>query len=100
LNEEKSYEELEAELVAEEEAEEAAFRQEMMIKGECRWGRQAEGSACRLLKNGLCGEDGFPCSYRGKGSGKPCRKGYASKHCNFDYRGICGEDGEKCSRYE
>ncbi len=96
---EKTYEALVAELEEDEKAEEEAFREMAMIQGRCRWGRNSEGSACRLLKKGICGEDGFPCSYRGKKTGKTCRKGFAPEHCNFDYCGVCGIDGGRCSRY-
>lgn len=96
----KSYEELERELIEAEESEEKEFREISMVEGECRWGRQAEGSTCRLLKNGKCGEDGFPCSYRGKKSGKSCRLGYSGENCNLDWHGVCGANGRRCSRYE
>ena len=96
----KSYEELERELIEAEAEEEEAFRQLSMIKGECRWGRQVEGSKCRLLKKGVCGEDGHPCSYRGKKTVNSCRLGYSGENCNMDYHGVCGVNGRRCSRYE
>ncbi len=96
----KSYEELERELIEAEEAEEEAFRQISMVKGECRWGRQSEGSKCRLRKKGVCGEDDFPCSYRGRKIAKSCRLGYSGENCNFDYHGVCGVNGRRCSLYE
>lgn len=96
---EKTYDELVEELESQEEAEEAAFREEMMIKGECRWGRQAEGATCHLLNKGICSEDGFPCSYRGKKTGKSCRFGFSGESCNLDYHGVCSSDGDQCSRY-
>lgn len=96
----KSYEELEKELIEAEESEEEAFRQLSMVKGECRWRPQEEGATCRLRRNGVCGEDGFSCSYRGKKAGKSCRVGYGGENCNLDYHGVCGSDGRRCSRYE
>lgn len=95
----KSYDELEKELIEDEEAEERAFNEIAMLKGECRYWYRG-GRKCASLKNGVCSEDDLPCSYRGKKTGGNCRMGFKGENCGIEWRGICGSNGRRCSRYE